>query len=177
MKCGKCRSVSILLLNGQAKSLIQTSLFSFSVKNLNQDRCDQLAAILRVQHAIDPGNYLGLPLSVPHSKTHACKQVQEKLNIRLVGWKARSLSQAGCAVLIQSVASSIPSYIMSVSKLSKRVSRAIDIRLKKKFWGFDDVSRRFHPKSWESICKPKSCGGLGLRKMEDLNRALVAKLG
>lgn len=91
--------------------------------------------------------------------------------------KARSLSQAGHAVLIQSVASSIPSYIMSVFMLPKRVTRAIDIRLKIFFWGFDDGSRHFHPKSWESICKPKLSRGFGQRKMEDLNRALVAKLG
>lgn len=54
-------------------------------KNLDSARHEQLAAILRVQQSSDPGNYLRLPLSIPCSKTHACKQVQEKLNNPLAG--------------------------------------------------------------------------------------------
>lgn len=45
------------------------------------------------------------------------------------------------------------------------------------WWGFDDSKRHFHPNSWDSICVPKDCGGLGLRRMEEINRVLVAKLG
>jgi hypothetical protein len=31
--------------------------------------------------------------------------------------------------------------------------------------------------SWESICKPKALGGLGIRSMEFLNNSLLARLG
>ena len=31
--------------------------------------------------------------------------------------------------------------------------------------------------SWSKICRPKSAGGLGLRKMEPVNQAFLAKLG
>lgn len=51
------------------------------------------------------------------------------------------------------------------------------MRIKNFWWGFDGESRRYHPKSWESIYKPKVCGGPRLRRLEDTNRALVAKLG
>lgn len=54
----------------------------------------------------------------------------------------------------------------------------IDVRLKNFWWGFDnDNKHNFHPKTWSVICTPKVRGGLGLRNMADLNRALLAKLG
>ncbi|KAG8382638.1 hypothetical protein BUALT_Bualt05G0098200 [Buddleja alternifolia] len=33
-----------------------------------------------------------------------------------------------------------------------------------------------HPVCWETVCSPKSVGGLGLRKMEHINQALISKL-
>lgn len=32
------------------------------------------------------------------------------------------------------------------------------------------------PRAWDSICLPKEMGGIGLRKMYEINKALVAKL-
>lgn len=32
-------------------------------------------------------------------------------------------------------------------------------------------------KDWSSMCKPKSVGGLGLRRTKDMNAALLAKMG
>lgn len=49
--------------------------------------------------------------------------------------------------------------------------------MKNFWWEFDGLSRRFHPKAWDSICKPKSNGGLGLRHMEEVNKTLAEKLG
>ena len=31
--------------------------------------------------------------------------------------------------------------------------------------------------NWEEVCKPKAKGGLGIRKMKDLNKALLTKIG
>lgn len=136
-----------------------------------------LSQLIRTQTASVVGTYLGVPLEVPRSKSQACNDIQESINRCLAGWKARSLSQAGRTVLLQSVAMALPSYYMYVFLLPKQVCRRLDTNIKNFWWGFDGTVRRLHPKSWASICKSKLCVGLGLRRMEDLNRAFVAKLG
>lgn len=33
------------------------------------------------------------------------------------------------------------------------------------------------PVAWSKVCTPKACGGLGLRKLSDMNSALLGKMG
>lgn len=81
-------------------------------------------------------------------------------------------------MLIQVVATELPSYFMAVFLLPKKVLKATDTTLKNFWWGFkDDHKHHYHPKAWNVICVPKEIGGLRLRKMEDVNQAMLAKLG
>lgn len=36
--------------------------------------------------------------------------------------------------------------------------------------------RKLHSVGWDTVCRPKPNGGLGLRKFRDFNRSLLAKL-
>lgn len=81
-------------------------------------------------------------------------------------------------VLIKAVAAALPYYCMSVFLLPKEFCYSLDVLFKNFWWSFSkEKTRNFHPKPWADICVPKDEGGLGLRKMYDLNRAMVAKLG
>jgi hypothetical protein len=54
----------------------------------------------------------------------------------------------------------------------------LDRIFKNFWWGFPaKKSRNFTLKAWDSQCIPKAMGGLGLRKMREVNLALVSKLG
>jgi hypothetical protein len=67
---------------------------------------------------------------------------------------------------------------MSVFMLPNYVCSASDKMIKDFWWGFD--ARRNHHltiQAWSSICTPKTMGGLGLRRMQDMNLTLLAKLG
>lgn len=62
--------------------------------------------------------------------------------------------------------------------LPKKVANSIDRSLMRFRWGFDPKKvHNFTPKSWLSICRPKSLGGLGIRNTSSFNEALLCKLG
>jgi hypothetical protein len=94
------------------------------------------------------------------------------------GWKAKTLSQAGRLVLNKSVAAAIPSYAMSTFLLPKKICSQLDKVFKNLWWGFPpSKTRNLSLKSWNSICTPKALGGLGMRRMKDVNLVLISKLG
>ena len=41
----------------------------------------------------------------------------------------------------------------------------------------EDSNKFFTPMAWDDLCRPKDKDGLGFKKFEKLNRALVSKLG
>lgn len=47
------------------------------------------------------------------------------------------------------------------------------------FWGTKEVSgqgrNNMHLINWENICRPKSCGGVGLMKIKERNIAMLGK--
>ncbi|KAH7510783.1 hypothetical protein FEM48_ZijujUnG0088600 [Ziziphus jujuba var. spinosa] len=96
----------------------------------------------------------------------------------LVGWQSHLLSRAGKATLIRTVAQAIPIYTMSTFMVPKGVPRQMDSIIKRFWWSIKPRAKRILAlKSWSSICKPKSVGGLGFKRFEDINTALIAKLG
>ena len=43
------------------------------------------------------------------------------------------------------------------------------------WWGHEPGEKKMHLVNWDKICKPKSEGGLGLRKFGLMNQAMLAK--
>jgi hypothetical protein len=122
--------------------------------------------------------YLGLPIFMENSKRRGFQGIIEKVNSRIDGWRAKTLSQAGRLVLIKSVAATIPSYAMGTFLIPNSCCKALDRAFKNFLWGFPPKkTRNLSLKAWDSICTPKALGGLGIRKMREVNLALISKLG
>jgi hypothetical protein len=112
------------------------------------------------------------------SKRAAFQSILDSIQSKMEGWRAKTISKAGRGVLIKAVAAAVPSYAMSTFLLPKSFCRKLDQCFKNFWWGFPPKkTRNLSLKSWNSLCSPKALGGLGFRKMEDVNLALISKLG
>jgi hypothetical protein len=147
-------------------------------KNTNPTTAELILDILPFSSFPSRSLYLGLPILFGNSKHSAFLNIIDKVKTKVDGWRAKSLSQAGRLVLIKSVAAAIPSYAMSTFLLPNSICSQLDKVFKNFWWGFPpSKSRNLTLKSWDSICTPKSLGGLSLRKTREVNLALISKLG
>ncbi|CAN1155982.1 Putative ribonuclease H protein At1g65750, partial [Linum perenne] len=101
----------------------------------------------------------------------------DKIEHKLTGWKAKSLSLAGRVTLAQSVLNTIPTFIMQTMVIPVTTCEAIDRCIRNFVWGSTDEARKVHLVSWEHVCTPKEKGGHGLKMARMLNRAYMTKLG
>lgn len=96
----------------------------------------------------------------------------ERVEAKLEGWKSRYLSLAGRRTLAQSVFNTIPFYAMQTTYLPLGKCDDIERRIKKFIWG-----NRIHLVSWDMVMKDKDGGGLGIRRLREMNIAFLVKLG
>jgi hypothetical protein len=162
--------------SGQAVNSSKSSvLFS---KNSTPTTISSITGILPFKPSASVPHYLGLPLLIGRSKMEAFQPLLTKVLGKIDGWRAKTLSQAGRAVLIKAIASTIPLYTMSTFLLPDSIYSALDKMFKDLWWGFPKgKSRNLCLKSWSSMCTPRRLGGLGFRLMKETNLALIAKLG
>jgi hypothetical protein len=112
--------------------------------------------------------YLGVPLVTTRLIFRDCRELVEKLANRINDWRNKSLSFAGRLQLIQSVLSSMHIYWASVFVLPARIVSNLEQLMRGFLWkGFSKVA-------WEVVCLPKEEGGLGIRRLEFFNTALIA---
>lgn len=123
----------------------------------------------------DLGKYLGMPLIHSRVNKHTYAALLDEIQSRLSSWKSKVLSMAGRLTLISSVTASIPIYSMQTAKLPVQLCHDIDKLNRNFLWGDIDGKKKVHLVNWDTICQPKSIGGLGIKKTSDMNQAMLAK--
>ncbi|RVW24649.1 putative ribonuclease H protein [Vitis vinifera] len=103
-----------------------------------------------------------------------------------VGWGGREdeektcaletpISKGGRLILIKSTMASMPLYQMPIFRMPKSVARRLEKLQRDFLWGGGNLERKVHLVNWEVVCTEKEKGGLGLRKLVPLNKALLGK--
>ncbi|OVA18878.1 hypothetical protein BVC80_2955g1 [Macleaya cordata] len=123
-----------------------------------------------------PDSYLGVPIFPGRVKKAQVWHVVDRLQETLAGWKGSLLSFQARLCLIKSVLFSIPIYNMAIYKWPKSVINSCERIMRNFLWSGDPAKSKLITKAWHKICCPKDEGGLGLVRLETLNRALLSKL-
>ncbi|XP_019185981.1 PREDICTED: uncharacterized protein LOC109180726 [Ipomoea nil] len=151
------------------------SMVCFSTNTVHEERMN-VTDILGVREGDTSEKYLGLPSLVGRKKSEILGYLKGKILSRIRSWNARFLSRAGREVLLKSVIHALPSYAMMVFLLPLGLCREIQTLMNEYWWtGTIGNGKGIRWWSWEGLCTPKRSGGMGFRKLHEMNKALLGK--
>ncbi|CAN1746300.1 Putative ribonuclease H protein At1g65750 [Linum perenne] len=139
----------------------------FFSKNTPRILSREITNCLGIEATQDLGRYLGAPILHGRVTKQSYAFLLDRLDKRLAGWKGENLSLAGRVTLASSVLNSLPCYIMQTALLPVSLCDKIDRKIRNFIWGSSEGNRKIHNVNWETVCKPKCEGGLGLRNARD----------
>ena len=122
------------------------------------------------------GKYLGFPLRHRRASRRQFNFVAERVMGKLASWVTKFLSFASRAVLVKSVMSAIPNYVIQGAALPVHLCDKFDKINRDFLWGSLNEKRRMHLVGWGKIIRPKDEGSLGIQSAKAKNIALLAKL-
>ena len=117
---------------------------------------NEICSRLGIQATTNIGNYLGFPISHRGDPRNRMNFIVEKVMGKLAGWKARFLSFAGRAVLVKSVMSAIPNYVMQATALPTHLCDKLDKINRDFLWGSDRKSTRLNSSHYGLSRMPSS---------------------
>ncbi|XP_074300642.1 uncharacterized protein LOC141631938 [Silene latifolia] len=105
-------------------------------------------------------------------KKKDCECLVDKICNRIHSYGARKFSYAGRLTLVKHVLNTLHSYWASVFVLPKGVILRIEAICRNFLWDGSAEYRRTPLVAWDTICRPKQEGGLGLKNQELWNIAM-----
>lgn len=121
-----------------------------------------------------PGLYLGLPLGAKVKSKHLWDLVVDQVEQRLATCKGRYPSKGGDITLIKSALSNLPVYFMFLFHAPSLVLCKIEKIIANFIW-HTEGDKKFHLVNKNQICQSYKNGGLGIRALKEMNRALLSK--
>ncbi|XP_060183210.1 uncharacterized protein LOC132613180 [Lycium barbarum] len=105
-----------------------------------------------------------------------CMPLVEKIAARVKCWTSRFLSYRGRLQLIKSVLFEMQTYWAQVFLIPKKVHTLVTSICRNYLRSGSKENSRKALVSWETLCKPKSAGGLNILDFYTWNKAVISKL-
>lgn len=118
--------------------------------------------------------YLGFPKPSGRFSKGKLHNLQQQLTKRIIQW-GELMSQAGREVLIKAVAQALPTFLMSLFKFPRSTCDDLGRMIRSYWWGAYRGKRKTHWKSWDSMLRPISAGGMGFKDFRLFNQAMLAR--
>ncbi|GKV19324.1 hypothetical protein SLEP1_g29604 [Rubroshorea leprosula] len=163
---------SFELISGLKVNFFKSSLSGINVED---DKLSEMADSINCVVGDIPFKYLGVPVGANPRKISTWASVIECLRRKLSSWRCDSLSFGGRIILLKAVLSSIPVYYFSTLKAPKKVINLLSLIQRRFLWGGSEENKRISWVGWDSVCKSKEEGGLGVKNLGIFNVALLGK--
>ncbi|KAJ9557020.1 hypothetical protein OSB04_011634 [Centaurea solstitialis] len=158
--------------SGLSPNLTKSDIF---FGNVSDSAREAILNCLPFRMGTFPIRYLGVPLSPVFLRVSDYGGMIARVKQRIQNWKMKFLSFGGRRQLVRSVLQSLQLYWMAIFVFPASVIHELEALLRAFLWAQgDDVHGKCRI-SWEVVCRPTDCGGLGFKKLATWNRALIAK--
>ncbi|XP_025702516.1 uncharacterized protein [Arachis hypogaea] len=122
------------------------------------------------------GRYLGAHITNHRKGKDKFKNVLERMQSKLKGWKSHCLSLAGRITLSKSILNPIANFDMQHMRIPKGICQKMEKMQRRFIWGDTPNQKRMHHVNWQTLCLPKNQGGMGLRRLNLVNDVFLMKL-
>lgn len=136
---------------------------------------DSLKHVLGCKISQLPITYLGVPLGAKHNDCKNWDSPVDLFHRRWATWKKKFLSKGGRLALIKSTLSNLLIYHLSVLKIPSKVAKKLGEIQCNFLWRGGENNKKFHLVSWTDVKQPFKDGGLEIRSLLNLNKALMGK--
>ena len=143
--------------------------------NVPEDTKAAILAHLPFTAGTFPIRYLGVPLAASKLKVSDFAPLVLRVKQRIHNWKHKFLSFGGRRQLIISVLQSLQLFWMTVFMIPAGIIHELEALFRDFFWAQGHSSRGKCRISWDDVCKPRECGGLGFKRLATWNRVLLTK--
>jgi hypothetical protein len=159
-------------LSGLKINFHKSEIFCFGKAKDEEFRYRQ---IMGCESGSFPFRYLGIPIHFRKLTNAEWITVENRFSSKLGCWQGKLLSYGDRLVLINSVLTSLPMFMLSFLQIPVGVRKRLDFFRSRFFWQSDENKKKYRLSKWNMLCRPKDQGGLGIEVLEIKNRCLLSK--
>ncbi|XP_031504392.1 uncharacterized protein LOC116266985 [Nymphaea colorata] len=116
-----------------------------------------------------PLPYLDVPFFAGNMQDSLCDSLVLKVENKVALW-------SGCLCLIRYVLLSLIGYWYSIFMLLKSIKHKLEAAMANFLWGSLEARKGVHLVAWNSLCHPVLEVGVGLKRLDDWNKACIGRI-